>query len=224
MGNKKSIFTCIRHGMTYLSEKKDEETASRLKTLKLLEDFVYSGSYTKYRNKDVFLSMESENDKVIAKKLGVSIAGVRQARKRLSEEVFTLLGDDVVDKILHGDIRACQLITDNILLLKSTANEEFIISEIEERLSNAYIGEGTAEFNLRDCRDEMAFLSLFTLNRFSYLVNNLDSEKLNYIMRLINGDVRNANDKFVALKYMTSDKSFEDAVHSLQDYATSSKG
>lgn len=224
MSHKKSIFVNIRNGQSYLTETGlDKSQGFRLKTLNLLEDFVYGGSYTKYRNKDLFLSMETYDDKFIARKLNMTVAGVRQTRKRLSEEVYNLLGNDVIERILYGDEHACELVSDNIMLLKTSSNEEFVLSEIKERLVNAYIGDGSSEFNLRDCKNEMTFLSLFTISRFSSLVEKLDSEKLNYIIRLLDGQVKNVDDRFIALKYMTSNKSLEELFNLLRESSNSIK-
>lgn len=212
MANKKSIFSQIRHGYSYLNESDLNKTEPlRLKTLDLLKSFVYEGSYSKYRNKSLFLTLEDEPDKVIAHKLNMTVAGVRQARKRLSEDVFKVLGYDVVDKILYGDIRSCSLISDNLNLLRDSSNDdEFILYEIKERIEGSYIGDGTSTFNLLDCKNEMLFLSLFTVNRFSDFLSNLDSEKINYLLRLLDGRVDNTEDKFIALKYMRSDKNINE--------------
>ena len=212
MANKKSIFSQIRHGYSYLNESDLNKTEPlRLKTLDLLKSFVYEGSYSKYRNKSLFLTLEDEPDKVIAHKLNMTVAGVRQARKRLSEDVFKVLGYDVVDKILYGDIRSCSLISDNLNLLRDSSNDdEFILYEIKERIEGSYIGDGTSTFNLLDCKNEMLFLSLFTVNRFSDFLSNLDSEKINYLLRLLDGRVDNTEDKFIALKYMRSDKNLNE--------------
>lgn len=212
MANKKSIFSQIRHGYSYLNESDLNKTEPlRLKTLDLLKSFVYEGSYSKYRNKSLFLTLEDEPDKVIAHKLNMTVAGVRQARKRLSEDAFKVLGYDVVDKILYGDIRSCSLISDNLNLLRDSSNDdEFILYEIKERIEGSYIGDGTSTFNLLDCKNEMLFLSLFTVNRFSDFLSNLDSEKINYLLRLLDGRVDNTEDKFIALKYMRSDKNLNE--------------
>lgn len=212
MANKKSIFSQIRHGYSYLNESDLNKTEPlRFKTLDLLKSFVYEGSYSKYRNKSLFLTLEDEPDKVIAHKLNMTVAGVRQARKRLSEDAFKVLGYGVVDKILYGDIRSCSLISDNLNLLRDSSNDdEFILYEIKERIEGSYIGDGTSTFNLLDCKNEMLFLSLFTVNRFSDFLSNLDSEKINYLLRLLDGRVDNTEDKFIALKYMRSDKNLNE--------------
>ena len=219
MGNKKSIFSQIRTGYSYLNDSGLGKTQPfRLKTLQHLEDFVYSGSYTKYRNKSLFLDLENEDDSVIARQLKMSVAGVRQARKRISEDAFKVLGYDTVDHILYGDAHACELITDNINLLKSSSSDsEFILYEVKERLENAYVGDCSSKFNLLDCKNEMLFLSLFTVDRFSDFVSKLDSEKINYLLRLLDGKEDNVGDKFIALKYMNSNRNLNDLFKLLQE-------
>lgn len=223
MGNKKSIFSQIRTGYSYLtSSGLDKTQPFRLKALQQLEDFVYSGSYTKYRNKSLFLDLESKDDSVIAKQLQMSVAGVRQARKRVSEDAFKVLGFDVVDRILYNDAHACELVMDNLNLLRSSSSDaEFVLYEVKERLVNSYIGDGTSSFNLLDCKNEMLFLSLFTVNRFSDLVSKLDSEKINYLLRLLDGDVDNIEDRFIALKYIASNRNLSALADLLKEDTTS---
>lgn len=223
MGNKKSIFSQIQTGYSYLtSSGLDKTQPFRLKALQQLEDFVYSGSYTKYRNKSLFLDLESKDDSVIAKQLQMSVAGVRQARKRVSEDALKVLGFDVVDRILYNDAHACELVMDNLNLLRSSSsNAEFILYEVKERLVNSYIGDRTSSFNLLDCKNEMLFLSLFTVNRFSDLVSKLDSEKINYLLRLLDGDVDNIEDRFIALKYITSNRNLSALADLLKEDTTS---
>ena len=67
MGNKKSIFSQIRTGYSYLtSSGLDKTQPFRLKALQQLEDFVYSGSYTKYRNKSLFLDLHQTGTEICA--------------------------------------------------------------------------------------------------------------------------------------------------------------
>lgn len=206
MSRQRSIFSQIKAGFSYLKTSGLESSEPfRLKTLNSLNEFVLDGSYTKYRSKDLFLQVESYPDKVIANQLSISIAGVRQARKRISEDAFKILGYDVVDKILYQDKHSCDLVNDNITLLSTSFGcNEFILSEVKERLENAYLGDGTKTYNLLECKNEMLFLSLFTVERFSHLVDKLDSEKINYLLRLIYGKETNTDDKFIALKYISN--------------------
>ena len=105
--------------------------------------------------------------------------------------------------------------------MSSSSYSEFVLYEVKERLMNSYIGDGTSSFNLLDCKNEMLFLSLFTVNRFSDLVSKLDSEKINYLLRLLDGNVDNIEDRFIALKYMTSNRNLSALADLLKDDTTS---
>ena len=118
--------------------------------------------------------------------------------------------------------KTCELVMDNLNLLRSSSsNSEFVLYEVKERLMNSYIGDGTSSYNLLDCKNEMLFLSLFTVNRFSDLVSKLDSEKINYLLRLLDGNVDNIEDRFIALKYMTSNRNLSALADLLKDDTTS---
>lgn len=205
MSNVKTIFVQLRDGFNYLnSSGLAESEPVRLTTLNLVSDFVFEGNYTDYKKKELFLSCENESDKVISKILKISEAGVRQVRKRVSEDAFSVLGHDVVNKILYSDIRYCKTISDNVKLLTVSSNlEDFFLPEIIERINSSYLGEGVSKFDLLNCKNELLFLSLFTLNQFSAFISNLDSEKLNYILRLISGEEKDNPDRLTAVKFMT---------------------
>lgn len=204
MSYKKSIFSVLRGISSYFSNLDDVEKY-RIDTYEKLRSFVYKGDYTKYRGKVLFLEFEPLDDEVIAKKLGIGKAGVRLARRRISDDAYAVLGDSFADKIMFGSERDCSVICDSVNMLEySLSNDDYIIKDVLTLLTNSYIGDGTSEFKLTECKNEMLLLSLFTINRLSSLTDKVDSEKLNYIIRLLNNEVKNVDDRLVALKYINS--------------------
>lgn len=203
MSNTKSIFSNLRHAISYLnSDSEVKNEPFRKETLSSLRSFVYSGCYTKYRNKTMFLEIEDLKDDEIAKRLKISVAGVRQARKRISEDAYDLLGYDVTDNILYGDEKICESIQASIsILVYVCTNDNFLFSDVVSRFEDSYIGDGTEKFSLSSCRNEMLFLRLYTLKPFSELVSILDSERLNYLIRVLNGDV-DSGERLLVLKYL----------------------
>lgn len=212
MANHGNIFRSLRKGFDYLKNSDEKSDSFRYKALNKLDNFVYSGSYSGYKNRTLFLSLEMDNksDEYIAHAMSMSVAGVRQTRRRISDELYDTLGSDVVDRILYGDEHACDLIIENIDVIDSTSNSNFILYDVESRLRDSYIGDGSSSFDLLSCKDEMIFLSLFTIERFSNLASSLDSEKINYLLRLIAGETENTADRFVVLKYLSSEKCLRD--------------
>lgn len=215
MTGRTNIFSKLRKASKLLDVKEEQDTNYRMEVLEELKDFVYGGSYTKYRNKQILLEHEmiGSSSKVIARKMKISEEAVRLARKRVSDDLYAVLGEDVVERITLGKIHDCKSVYNNIQTIKYMYHiNDFLLDSVMDCLDNAYIGDGKDKFDLSDCRDELAFLSMFTFMRFNLLVEALDSDKLNHIIRLIKGEGAYAEgDRLKVLKYITSAKSVKDA-------------
>ena len=215
MTGRTNIFSKLRKASKLLDVKEEQDTKYRIEVLEELKDFVYGGSYTKYRSKQILLEHEmiGSSSKVIAKRMKISEEAVRLARKRVSDDLYAVLGEDVVERITLGKIHDCKSVYNNIQTIKYMYHiNDFLLDSVMDCLDNAYIGDGKEKFDLSDCRDELAFLSMFTFMRFNLLVEALDSDKLNYIIRLIKGEGAYAEgDRLQVLKYITSAKSVKDA-------------
>ena len=215
MQGRTNIFSKLRKASKLLDVKEERDTKYRVEVLEELKDFVYSGMYTRYRNKRILLDHEmiGSSSKVIAKKMKISEEAVRLARKRVSDDLYAVLGEDVVERITLGKIHDCKSVYNNIQTVRYMYDTyDFILESVMGCLDNAYIGDGKEKFDLSDCRDELAFLSMFTFMRFNLLVEALDSDKLNHIIRLIKGEGAYAEgDRLKVLKYITSAKSVKDA-------------
>lgn len=217
MANKKNIFSNLRTATYYFAGLSEVEPF-RLETLSILKKFIYGGSYTKYQNRDRFLELEPLDDTKIARQLAISVAGVRQARKRISEEAYKLLGDDIVDRVMFGSQHECDLIRDNISILEFVlSDKEYIFSDIKDRLNDSYIGTGDSVFPLSACKHELLFLSLFSINRFGWFLDRLDFEKINYLLRLLDNKVDNVSDRMIALKFVNSTTNTEGLAKMLRD-------
>lgn len=215
MKRRTSIFSRIREASKLLDVKEERDTKYRVEVLEELKDFVYSGMYTRYRNKRILLDHEmiGSSSKVIAKKMKISEEAVRLARKRVSDDLYAVLGEDVVERITLGKIHDCKSVYNNIQTIKYMYDTyDFILESVMDCLDNAYIGDGNEKFDLRECKDEIIFLSMFTLMRFELLVETLDSDKLNYVIRLIKGEGTYAEgDRLKVLKYITSPANVKDS-------------
>lgn len=213
--SRKSIFSKLNEASDLLDEKGEQDTNYRLEVLKELKEFVYDGNYTKYRNKRSLLDYErfGTKTKLIAQNMNMTSEAVRLARKRVSDDLYAVLGEDVVERIVSGSINECSSIYNDIQALRYMYDTyDFILESVMGCLDNAYIGDRKEKFDLSDCKDELAFLSMFTFMRFNLLVEALDSDKLNHIIRLIKGEGAYAEgDRLQVLKYITSAKSVKDA-------------
>ena len=215
MTKRTNIFSKLRKASKLLDVTEGRDTKYRREVLEELKDFVYSGIYTKYRNKQILLEQEmvGSSSKVIAKSMKITEVAVRLARKRVSDDLYAVLGEDVVERITLGDLDECKTGYDDIQAIKYMYHiNDFLLDSVMDCLDNAYIGDGKDKFDLRECKDEIIFLSMFTLMRFNLLVETLDSDKLNYVIRLIKGEGTYAEgDRLQVLKYITSPANVKDS-------------
>ena len=227
MVKRTNIFSKLCKASKLLDVKKEQDTKYRMEVLEELKDFVYSGIYTKYRNKRILLDHEmiGSSSKVIAKRMEVTKDAVRLARKRVSDDLYAVLGEDVVERITLGDLDECKTVHDDIQAIKYMYHiNDFLLDSVMDCLDNAYIGDGKDKFDLRECKDEIIFLSMFTLMRFELLVETLDSDKLNYVIRLIKGEGTYAEgDRLKVLKYITSPANVKDSDTLLRKFIDSMK-
>ena len=203
-GSRRSFFSLMKYVDDMLSVSSDTEEF-RIKTYKKLKSFVNSGVYSTYKKASEFLAIEDKSADYIASKLGVSKNSVFQIRKRLSDSLYELLGDDVADVILNGTERNCRSLCESIDVLKKVNSDvSFILDGVKRKLEESYIGDIDASFDLHECKNELIFLSLFTTKRFVDIVSKLDSEKINYLLRIISGDIKNSTDRNIVLKFLDS--------------------
>lgn len=213
--SRKSIFSRVNEAYDLLEKNGGTDVDIRLEVLDALKEFVYEGNYTKYRNKRSLLDYEriGTKTKLIAQNMDMTVEAVRLARKRVSDDLYVVLGEDVIERIVSGSINECSSIYNDIQAVRYMYDTyDFILESVMGCLDNDYTGDGKEKFDLRECKDEIIFLSMFTLMRFKLLMKTLDSGKLNYIIRLIKGDRNYAEgDRLKVLKYITSEASIKDS-------------
>ena len=213
--SRKSIFSRLNEASDLLDEKGEQDTNYRIEVLDELKEFVYEGNYTKYRSKRSLLDYErvGTKTKLIAQNMHMTVEAVRLARKRVSDDLYVVLGEDVIERIVSGSINECSSIYNDIQAVRYMYDTyDFILENVIGCLDNAYIGSRKEKFKLTDCRDELAFLSMFTLKRLDLLVEKLDTDKLNYIVNLIKGkEDCSEGARLKVLKYITSTASVRDS-------------
>lgn len=213
--SRKSIFNRVNEAYDLLDKKGGSDVDIRLEVLDALKDFVYAGNYTKYRSKGSLLDYEriGTKTKLIAQNMNMTAEAVRLARKRVSDDLYAVLGEDVIERIVSGAISECLSVRQSIEVYDyAYTTYDFLLEETMDCLDNAYIGDGKEEFELTDCMDELAFLSMFTLVRLDWIVDKLDTDKLNYIIRLVKGrGSYPEGNRLKVLKYITSVKSIRDS-------------
>lgn len=204
---QRSIFIAIRQAYSYLENSDSCGLKDmRLKTLDMLRDFVYEGSYTDYRKKGILLECERKGLDIrdTAIKLDVSPEAVRQVRKRISTDAYDKLGLDVVDKVRYGDKHTLSVVQRSINTLSHLSyHGSCLIDGIERTIKDSYIGDSSLEFTLNECIREADFLRLYNLNTFYKAMENLDSDKLNFLLRLLAGDSGTVESRLGLLGYVS---------------------
>lgn len=204
---QRSIFIAIRQAYSYIENDDSCDLKDmRLKTLNMLRDFIYEGSYTDYRKKGILLECESKELSVDATaiKLDVTPEAVRQVRKRVSTDAYNKLGLDIVDKVKYGDKHTLSVVQRSINTLSHlNYHGSCLIEGIERTIRDAYIGDSTLEFTLNECIREADFLRLYNLNTFYKALEGLDTDKLNYLLRLLNEESGTVENRLGLLGYVS---------------------
>ena len=213
--SRKSIFNRVNEAYDLLDKKGGSDVDIRLEVLDALKDFVYAGNYTKYRSKGSLLDYEriGTKTKLIAKNMNMTAEAVRLARKRVSDDLYAILGGDVIERIVSGAISECLSVRQSIEVYDyAYTTYDFLLEETIDCLKNYYTESRKEKFELTGCMDELAFLSMFTLKRLGLIVNKLDKDKLNYVIQVIKGKGDcSEGDRLQVLKYITSVKSMRDS-------------
>lgn len=213
--SRTSIFNKLNEAYDLLDQNGGTDIDIRIEVLDALKEFVYEGNYTKYRNKRSLLDYEriGTKTKLIAQNMHMKVEAVRTARKRVSDDLYAVLGEDVIERIVSGSIHECLSVSKSIEVYNyAYTTYDFLLEETIDCLKNYYTESRKEKFELTDCMDELAFLSMFTLKRLGLIVNKLDKDKLNYIINLIKGRGNYAEgDRLQVLKYITSVKSMRDS-------------
>lgn len=213
--SRASIFNRVNEAYDLLEKNGGSDVDIRIEVLDALKDFVYEGNYTKYRSKRSLLDYErvGTKTKLIAQNMHMKVEAVRTARKRVSDDLYAVLGEDVIERIVSGSIHECLSVSKSIEVYNyAYTTYDFLLEETIDCLKNYYTESGKEKFELIDCMDELAFLSMFTLKRLGLIVNKLDKDKLSYIVNLIKGKGDcSEGDRLQVLKYITSVKSMRDS-------------
>ena len=181
-----------------------ETSELRMSLFNSVKKFVLGGEYTSYKNKEVFLSYAFYKDSVIAKKLGISEAGVRRVRARLSEQAYRMIGVSTLDTILGGtesDLLALKPYIDS--LSNKTTSGSLFSGEILELIDYLCL-DSTVNFNLEDCAVEMSMLRLFSFPLIKEAFSRIDIEKLNYLIRVLNGETGDLKTRSIVSQALSS--------------------
>lgn len=202
----RSIFSGLRKTKSYFSSLGKDANQEQIILLKSLESFVYSGSYSDYAKKDVFLKFESADDNIIAVKLNMTTDAVRKVRSRLSVEAYRVVGGDVFDLLVEGSSESLKEVGLRLKIAgHSFSSCNLFPSELIERIRLSKFEN--SEFSFEDCIPELNLLRWLSLPKMSDVMSNVDADRLNYILRLLDDETGTLQEKMKVCEFLScSDK------------------
>lgn len=169
-----------------------------------LKNFILGGAYTNYRGKEVFLQYAFYKDDIIAKKLGISEAGVRRVRARLSDQLYRIIGKGTIDTILGGTEEELASLQPYIKGLANTVSSGSLFSGEVLHLVNYLCLDSSENFNIEDCTVELGMLRMLSFPLLKEAFNHVDIEKLNYLIRVLDGEAGDLKSRGIVTQALTS--------------------
>lgn len=183
-----------------IQEKKDREMGIVYVNL---EKYVLGCKYSKYKYASVLVRMllEGRSEQDISNTLGISESTIRYHESTsLSKKLYEIFGKDFFS--LMKDYKENKRDIDRRLFLalrSDTSRYDYcmsdVISEVKKRIVE--IKDNLVEdFDIRDCADELAFISKYSLSNMRKDLSNLDLHKLEYLMRVLDGEKGSVDERF----------------------------
>lgn len=199
----RSVFTALRRTKSYLVGLGDDVSQRQVEVFKELTSFVKSGIYTDYSKKDIFLSFEGASDDIIAIKLDVTENAVRKIRSRISNDAYNAIGSDVFELIESG---IEENLNDVSLRLKVAYNNfstsTLFPAELIGLIRQSSLDEKSFEFE--DCLPELNLLRWLSIPKMVDVMSNVDTDRLNYILRVLDNQDGTLADRMKIATYICS--------------------
>lgn len=161
-----------------------------LAILSKLNVYISSGNFSKYKRTKDFLFVKDLTYIEAAKVLNLKETTVRAKRQDLSDEVYTLVGRDFFTRLKDGDFDYCESVVNSLEL------EDVIRNVIPKGVSDIIRGLvdldrviPSQNIALTDFEDELRFLVSVSEPMLKAKISNLDIEKLNILLGVLEGDV-----------------------------------
>ena len=179
----------------------------RLEAYKRLRAFVYGGSFSSYAKKELLCKTAFWSEAKASSALGLKPVSLRRLRSQYTEACLSVIGEDAFDKVMYGSVRdisillnICSVYSKTKSLGVSSLFPQELISIIERSTLDA-----NAEYSLEDCKAEMTLLHWLSVLKYTELVNAVDTDKLNYLLRILNGEVGKSSDRVLLMQLLTCD-------------------
>lgn len=147
-------------------------------------DFIFSGVWTKSEKIKSMLPMINEDASLIAQKMGLTKTNVLASRSQSSDKLRKILGKNLHERLLSQDKKEYQ----NFRIRMQCAIAEVTnINEIisPEQLNNLCMCDSSKVFEISECENEIAFLASISIPSILHRLDNLDREKLDFILGVL---------------------------------------
>jgi len=168
----------------------DASETERLAIFSRVSSYVYKGDYADYGKKDIFLSCVNSSDSIVGMKLGIAVEAVRKIRSRMSLQAYSVIGEETLDKIATGTITELDEIRRDFDILEknpvSVKAEMLFPGEFLSLIRKYSLVD--SEYNIADCKYELALLHWMSLKKIGELLDNIDVDRMQYLLKVINNE------------------------------------
>lgn len=164
-----------------------------------VRSFMLSGCYSSYKQcKDlVSMIMSGYNDSYIARSFNVEETTVRIHKRNVSNDLYNLFGNDFFDLFedFSSNKEEIKLRLVSAKLCNSGAND--LLPDVISAMVSSSIGieEPLNNIDLNSCHREISFLVRHSLDKIRNEFKGLDTLKVEYLLRVLNGKAGSAKDR-----------------------------
>ena len=165
-------------------------TSRNVELFKLCQDvknYVMSGSFTKYKKAKTLLSFWGEPDSLVESMIGMKQSTVRVTRRNLSNELYEIFGYDFFTLISVGGTREIAEGRYRLnLAIKTISADTYIYRELINKINSS--SGYNDDIDIKSCALEIDFLLRHSKQRVEKELENLDMDKLAYLIRMLNNE------------------------------------
>ncbi|PHE64255.1 hypothetical protein COF68_05275 [Bacillus toyonensis] len=159
-----------------------DDIEKKKELLKELQDFIMGGSYTNVRNKEYLLRNVKKPVQDQARDLNLSKPAIYKNKKLINNDLERKVGKNIISNILAGDFDRVNTVLDYALSEQSISS--IVIPSVIDRVQEKEFDKNST-YDLNDCITEISFLKKYSNLDLELLLSNCDSDKLNYLLRLL---------------------------------------
>lgn len=183
-----------------IQEKKDREAGIVYVNL---EKYVLGCKYSKYKYASVLVRMllEGRSEQDISNTLGISESTIRYHESTsLSKKLYEIFGKDFFRLMENYKENKRDIDRRLFLALRSdTSRYDYCMSDVISEVKKRTIelkADLVEDFDIRDCAEELAFISKYSLSNMKKDLSNLDLYKLEYLMKVLDGEKGSVDERF----------------------------